>query len=144
MPFPHASFHCAAGSVTTIPYPSQWSNQSSSSSQRSKKNLPDGSVRVTTLRMTSELRRWSKFTGAYVTNKQTSIPGTGLPVTASVTVPEIPGVPTRKGDSHSKNTKTRPGASCHKRKKTTSTKTKYGHHANFDLGFGGSKVAMPH
>src|SRR5208282_1226513 len=123
---------------------SQWSNQPTSSSRRSKKNLPDTSVRVTALRMTSELRRWSKFTGAYVTNKHTSIPGTGLPVTASTTVPEIHGVPTRKGGSHSKNAKTRPGANCHKRKKTSSTKTKYGHHSSFDRRFGGRNAAMPH
>jgi hypothetical protein len=103
--------------------------------------------------MTSMPGRWSKFAGMCVTNKHTSIPGTGLPVTAFTTVPEIRGVPIWKGDILSKNVTKFPGASFQKRTRTPTTKRKrtpkikgkYGkHNLIFDRRSEDSNAAIAH
>src|SRR5271166_5546786 len=122
-------------------------------SQRAKKNLPEASVFVISLRMTSTPGRWSKFAGMCVTNKHTSIPGTGLPVTAFTTVPDIRGVPIWKGEVLSKKLTNFAGASFQKRTRTATTKRKrtprikgkYGNHnLIFDRRSEGSNAAIAH
>jgi hypothetical protein len=61
-----------------------------------------------------------------VTNKHTSIPGTGLPVTAFTTVPEIRGVPIWKGEILSKKVTKFPAASFQKRTRTATTNATLG------------------
>src|SRR5580698_6453521 len=91
--------------------------------------------------------------GMCVTNKHTSIPGTGLPVTAFTTVPEIRGVPIWKGEILSKNVTKFPGASFQKRTRTATTKRKrtpkikgkYGkHNLIFDRRSEDSNAAIAH
>ena len=84
-----------------------------------------------------------------VANRHTSIPGTGLPVTASTTVPEIFGVATWKGDNRTDILMASSGATFHMRKKSTTGKTtnakiKYRHHSSFDRSTEASEAVMPH